>query len=204
MTDTPKKKPWKEMTSAEKRERSAFLKEERAARRAKLENTWKAQVAANFSYLETDYGFHFAGVQAENWWGTYVYYDSPLVRVEIDRSVEFGGIELELIRLEHGLVPMNLYASWDDNAVVNHLYFGQLLRERAPEQWEELRQYEGLENEQLARALPHFAMALRVVCDDILRGDLTRFDLATEERRQRIAERDRQIEEKKRQLEQPE
>ncbi|HZC05184.1 MAG TPA: hypothetical protein VE338_06055 [Ktedonobacterales bacterium] len=203
MSDTQKPQGKKKLTSAERRARTAFLKAEREARQRVLEEKWKAQVGERFGYLETEYGFHFAGVDGSNWWGTYVYYRSPLLQVEIDRSVESGGVELNLIRLVDGQVPDPRYPLvYEIGMPVNFIYFDAALRERVPEEYEKIaalpQEYAkrsrdiGLTDEMLERKLALHADALRAYFDDVLRGDLTIFDEETERWRQRKVEHLRQ------------
>lgn len=194
MGDTQKPVGKKKLTSAERRARTAFLKAEREARRLALEEEWKAQVAPHFGYLETDYDFHFVRVDGSNWWGTWVQYQSPLLQVEISRSVESDCVELRLIRLVDGQVPEDLHFGMP----VNLLYFAFELKKRAPaEEYENLISLKGLSDVQLERSLALHAAALRIYFDDVLRGDLTIFDEETEQRRQRALQRLRQEEQER-------
>lgn len=190
MGDEQEPKGKKKLTSAERRARTAFLKAEREARRLALEEKWKAQVAPHFGYLEAEYGFHFVSVDGSNWWGTWVHYQSPLLQVEISRSVESDCVDLRLIRLVDGQVPEDPHFGMP----VNLIYFHVALYERAPEEYEKLRLLKGLSDEQLERSLALQAEALRTYFDDVLRGDFTIFDEETERRRQRALERLRQKE----------
>jgi hypothetical protein len=190
MDDARKPAGKKKLTSAERRARTAFLKAEREARRLAREEDWKTLVVPHFGYLETDYNFQFVGVDGANWWGTFVRYQSHLLQVEIDASIEFQGLEVELFRLEDGQVPKDLYFS----ETVNRINFLTALEDRAPAAYEQLRAQRGLSDEQVNSTLAMFAEALRTYFDDVLRGNLTIFDEATERRRQHALERLRQKE----------
>jgi hypothetical protein len=193
MGDTQDPERKKKRTSAERRARTAFLKAEREARQLALEAKWQVQVAAHFGYLETEYGFRFVSVDGSSWWGTFVRYQSPLLQVMIDRSVESDGVELTLIRLVDGRVP-EYPIPYEIGMPINFIYFLSVLTERAPEEHEKLRALRGLNDEQLERSLALHADALRTYCDDALRGNLTVFDEETERRRQSTLERLRQKE----------
>jgi hypothetical protein len=184
MGDSPEPTGKKKLTSAERRARTAFLKAEREARRLALEEEWKAQVAAHFGYLESEYGFHFVSVDGSNWWGTVVRYQSSLLQVMIDRSVESDSVELTLIRLVDGKVPEDL----NFGMPVNLVCFLPALNKRAPEEHEQLRALKGLSDEQVEHSLALHADALRTYLDDVLRGNLTVFDEETERRRQKSQE----------------
>lgn len=192
MGDTQERKPWKQMTSAEKRARSAFLKAKREAERLALEEQWKAQVAAHFGYLETDYGFHFTGVDGSKWWGTFVYYQSPLHQIRFDRSVEFDSVEIQIVRLIDGQVPeYPIFINPD--TPINHIYLNQVLSERAPEESEKLLAMRGLSEEQVERSLAFQSGALRNYCADILRGDFAIFEVITDQLHQHARERPQEI-----------
>ncbi len=192
MSDTVERKPWKQMTSAEKRARSAFLKAERKARRLALEEKWKTQVAAHFDYLETDYGFHFVSVDGSKWWGTYVYYQSPLLQIQFDLSVEFDSVEIQIARLIDGQVPK--YPIFiNPDTPINHIYLNQVLSERAPEESEKLLAMRGLGEEQVERSLAFQSGVLRSYCDDILRGDFAIFDMIAEQLHQNAREHPQEI-----------
>ncbi len=177
--DQAKRTPWKQMTSAEKRARSAFLKAGREARQREREEKWKAQVAAHFGYLETEYDFHFVSVDGSNWWGTFVYYQSPLLQLQFDRSVEFDSVEIQLARLIDGRVPQYpIFVNPD--TPINHIYLNQVLSERAPEESEKLLAMRGLSDEQVERSLACQSEVLRTYCDDILRGEFAIYDVIAE------------------------
>lgn len=173
----------KKRTSAEKRARTAFLKAAREARQRTLEATWKAQVAEHFGFLESEYGFRFVSVDGSNWWGTEARYRSPLLQIVIDRSVESNGVELYLDRLVDGEVrpyPPEYHLGMP----VRRIYFISVLSERIPKAQQQLKALKGLCDKQLERTLDYHANALRILCEDLLRGDLTMFDVETERRRQ--------------------
>lgn len=188
MDDTKEPAGKKKWTSAEKRARTAELKAEREARCLALEATWKAQVDEHFRFLETDYGFHFVSVDGSHWWATVVAYQSPLVQVTVDRSIESDCVEMTLTRLVHGQVPA-YPIPYQIDTPVNHLYFSYVLHNRAPEVNGQLAALTGLSDEQLQRSLAWHADALRTYCDDVLRGNLGIFDEEAKRRRQRAAER---------------
>ncbi len=164
------------LTSAEKRDRARALRAKRKARKLAAEEAWKAQVATHFGFLETTYGFHFANVDGSSWWQTTVRYDSPLLAVRIDNSVEFERVEVWLTRLVDGQLP-EYPVFINPDTPINYVILDRVLQVRAPQKAEKLIELKGLSNEQVERNLVFLADALRVYCDDVLRGDFAIFDV---------------------------
>src|SRR5690242_4431183 len=175
--DNAGKKP---LTSEEKRARGKARRDERKARLKEREETWRAQVAAHFSFLETTYGFHVASVDGASWWQTTVRYDSPTLAVRIDKSVEFERVEVWLIRLVDEQLPeYPIFINPD--TPINYVILDRVLQNRAPQEAERLVNLRGLDDEQVERSLVFQAQAIRAYCDDVLRGDFAIFDVIAEQ-----------------------
>jgi len=174
--DTRDKNP---LPNDEKRLRDKVRRAERKARLKEREETWRAQVATHFSFLEATYGFHFASVDGASWWQTTVRYDSPTLAVRIDKSVEFERVEVWLIRLVDGRVPeYPIFINPD--TPINYVILDRVLQNRAPQDAENLANLRGLNDEQVERSLGFLAQAIRAYCDDVLRGDFAIFDVVAE------------------------
>lgn len=187
--ETGGKKP---LTSAEKRERASARKAEREAWQQKKEDAWKAQVAAHFGFLEATYGFYFAQVDGSSWWQTSVRYDSPLLAVKIDKSVEFDRVEVWLIRLPDGHLPeYPIFINPD--TPVNYVILDKVLQKRATQEAERLRELAGISDEQVERSLAFLSHALATYCDDVLRGDFSIFDVIAEQMHQQAREHPQEI-----------
>ncbi|HEU4783181.1 MAG TPA: hypothetical protein VFS83_07575 [Ktedonobacterales bacterium] len=182
----------KPLTSEEKRERARVRRAERMAQLREREEVWKAQVADHFGFLETTYGFHFANVDGSSWWQTTVRYDSPLLAVRIDNSVEFERVEVWLIRLVDGQLPeYPIFINPD--TPFNYVILDRALQVRAPQEAEGLLELKGLEDEQVERSLVFLADALRVYCDDVLRGDFAIFDIIAVQIHQEVQEHPQEV-----------
>lgn len=178
--DQVKRKPWKQMTSEEKRARRAQLRAERAVWLRDHEEQWRVKVAAYFGYLETEYGFHIAEVNASSAWETYLRYESSALAVKVSRSVEFDSAELWLIRLVDGRVPK--YPVFiNPDTPINYVMLDRIVRERAPQESEQFHSLRGLSDEQIVRTLMFLATSLRAHADDVLRGDFAIFDVIAEQ-----------------------
>jgi hypothetical protein len=170
----------KPLTSAERRARAAARKAEREARQREREATWATHVAAHFSFLETAYGFHVASADGASWWQTTVRYDSPLLAVRIDNSVEFERVEVWLIRLVDGQLPeYPIFINPD--TPINYVILDRVLQNRAPQEAERLLELKGLSDEQVDRSLVFLSDMLRAYCDDVLRGDFAIFDVIADQ-----------------------
>lgn len=192
MGDTQERKPWKQMTSAEKRARRALLKAEWEARRLAEEENWKAQVAAHFGYLETEYGFRFATADASKWWETYLLYTSPFLAIKVARSVEFDCVELWLIRLVDGQIPeYPIFINPD--TPINYVMLDRVVAERAPKEAEKFHTLRGLSDEQVENTLRFLAAALHAFGDDALRGNFAIFDMIAEQLHQNAREHPQEI-----------
>ena len=181
MSDPVKRKPWKQMTSAERRARTTFLKVESEARRLAREEQWKAQVASHFGYLETEYGFHLAEANAKSGWETFVRYESSFLAVKVARSVEFNSAELWLIRLVNGRVPEYPVFIYPDTPI-NYVMLDTVVSRRSPEAAAPFHSLRGLSEEEIERTLMFLATALRAYADDVLRGDFAILDAIADER----------------------
>jgi len=177
----------KPLTSAEKRERAKTHRAEREACQQEKEDTWKARVAVHFGFLEATYGFHFAQVDGSNWWQTSVRYDSPLLAVTIDKSVEFDRAEVWLIRLPDGQLPeYPIFINPD--TPISYVILDKVLQERAPREAERLLGLNGISDEQVECSLAFLAHALATYCDDVLHGDFSIFDVIAEKMHQQARE----------------
>jgi len=182
----------KPLTSDEKRERARARRAERKARLKEREEAWKAQVAAHLGFLETTYDFHYANVDGSSWWQTTVRYDSPLLAVRIDKSVEFERVEVWLIRLVDGQLPeYPIFINPD--TPINYVLLDRALQIRAPQEVDRLPGLRGLSDEQVERSLGFLANALAVNCDDVLRGDLAIFDVVAEQIYQEVREHPQEV-----------
>ncbi len=174
--DQAKRKPWKLMTTEEKRARRAQLRAERAVWLREREEQWRVKVAAHFGYLETEYGFHIAKVDASSGWETYLRYESSALAVKVSRSVEFDTAELGIIRLVDGRVPK--YPVFiNPDTPINYVMLDRIVGERAPQESEQFHSLRGLSDEQIERTLAFLATSLRAYADDVLRGDFAIFDV---------------------------
>lgn len=180
------------LTSDEKRKRARTLREKRKARKLAAEEAWKAQVATHFGFLETTYGFHFANVDGSSWWQTTVRYDSPLLAVRIDNSVEFERVEVWLTRLVDGQLP-EYPVFINPDTPINYVILDRVLQVRAPQKAETLIELKGLNGEQVERSLVFLADALQEYCDDVLRGDFAIFDIIAVQIHQEVQEHPQEV-----------
>jgi hypothetical protein len=152
--------------------RNTRRRESEAQKRA-TKAAWKAQVDSHFAFLRERYGF--AITQTELWWWkTSVRYETPVTAVDIDRSVEFGRVEVKLIRKVDGTIPeYPIFVS--TTPMLHYFLLDAVLNERAPELLPELQAGKGLSEDQIERSLKFWSGALERYADDILRGDFALF-----------------------------
>jgi hypothetical protein len=189
MDEKPKKKPWKEMTYAEKKARSAFVKAERAARKLEAETRWKELVAPHARFLEVEYGFHFTSVEYPAWDLITAKYQSAILQVAFEQWIDSDSVDISLTRLVDGALPQRTLSN-DQVYVFNSTHMWLVLQKRAPDESAKLSAIRGLDHDSLGRGLAANSAALRAYCDDILRGNFTFFDDMTTEFRRQFRERD--------------
>lgn len=146
----------------------------RATERKAKENAWQAVVERHFDYLRTRYGFHVASVDASSWWQTRLVYQTGVLAVAVDRSVEFNRVEVCLIRLVDGAIPPYPIFITPDTAV-HYFWLDSLLAARAPHLIPALREVAGLRDEQIEHDLKFLASAVEKHAADVLRGDFAIF-----------------------------
>jgi len=165
--------------------RAARRRERRAAEKAN-QDAWKAQVDLPFAFLRERYGFEITQTDSP-WWKTGVRYETPVLAVAIDRSLEFGRVEVKLIRTVDGAIPE--YPIFISTLPVLHYYMLEaVLDERAPELRPEMQAVAGLSEDQIERSLKFWSGALERYADDILRGDFALFAPLEAKARARVRE----------------
>ena len=125
---------------------------------------WDSQVARYFAFL-SEFGFRLDHVD-EKWWATSAVYRSDALGLEVTRSVEFGRVELTLLRLVDRELPE--VEVWVSEAPLNRVLFDNVLEARRPELLRDLQG--GLSDEEIDEQLSRYAELLRAVVPDFLEG----------------------------------
>jgi hypothetical protein len=127
-------------------------------------NQWAALVGRHFDFLGA-FGFRLDHVE-EKWWATSAVYRSDALGLEVTRSVEFGRVELTLLRLVDGELPE--VEVWVSETPLNRMLFDNVLEARGSELLQDLGN--GLSDEEIALQLARYAELLRNVVPDFLEG----------------------------------
>jgi len=90
---------------------------------------WELLVEQHFDFL-SDFGFRLDHVD-EKWWATSAVYLSDLLGIEVTRSMEFGRVEVTLLRLVDGKSPD--VEVWLREHPLDRVLFDNVLEARAPE-----------------------------------------------------------------------
>jgi hypothetical protein len=152
--------------------RNARRREWEAQKRAE-KAAWKAQVDAHFAFLRERYGFAITQTGLW-WWKTSVRYETFATAIDIDRSVEFGRVEVKLIRKVAGAIPeYPIFVS--TTPTLHYFLLDAVLDERSPELREVINSAEGLSADQIERSLTFWSEALETYADDVLQGDFALF-----------------------------
>jgi hypothetical protein len=125
---------------------------------------WESLVRRHFDFLR-EFGFRLDRVE-EKWWATSAVYRSDVLGVEVARSVEFGRVELTLLRLVHGELPE--VEVWVSDAPLNRVLFDNVLEARKSALLGDLGS--GLSDEEVEEQLGLYAELLRTVVPDFLAG----------------------------------
>jgi hypothetical protein len=129
-----------------------------------IRSQWAALVGRHFDFLG-EFGFRLDHVQ-EKWWATSAVYRSDALGLEVTKSVEFGRVELTLLRLVDGKLPE--VEVWVSEAPLNRVLFDNVLEARRSELLSSLGN--GLSDEEVEAQLAHYAELLRIVVPDFLEG----------------------------------
>jgi hypothetical protein len=127
-------------------------------------NQWAALAGRHFDFLD-EFGFHLDHVE-EKWWATSAVYRSDALGLEVTRSVEFGRVELTLLRLVDGELPE--VEVWVSEGPLNRVLFDNVLEARQPEILPGLD--DGLSDEEVEAQLARYVELLRIVVPDFLEG----------------------------------
>jgi hypothetical protein len=125
---------------------------------------WASLVGRHFDFLP-EFGFRLCQVE-EKWWATTAVYRSDQLGLEVTRSVEFGRVELTLLRLVDGELPE--VKVWVSEAPLNRVLFDNVLEARNPQVLRDLGR--GLSDEDITQQLALYAELLRAVVPDFLQG----------------------------------
>jgi hypothetical protein len=125
---------------------------------------WELLVGQHFDFL-SDFGFRLDHVD-EKWWATSAVYLSDLLGIEVTRSMEFGRVEVTLLRLVDGKSPE--VEVWLREHPLDRVLFDNVLEARAPELLGDLPS--GLANEEVEKQLRRYGELLRTVVPDFLEG----------------------------------
>jgi hypothetical protein len=125
---------------------------------------WESQVERHFDFLGR-FGFRLDHVE-EKWWATSAVYRSNCLGLEVTRSVEFGRVELTLLRLVEGELPE--VQVWVSDAPLDRMLFDNVLEARRPEVLGALGS--GLSDEDVEEQLRLYADLLHGVVPDFLEG----------------------------------
>src|SRR4051794_40006826 len=123
---------------------------------------WASLVGRHFKYL-SDFRFRLDHVE-EKWWATSAVYRSDALGLEVTRSVEFGRVELTLLRLVDGELPE--VEVWVSEARVNRVLFDNVIEARQSELLNDLGN--GLSDEEVEAQLARYAELLRILVPDFL------------------------------------
>jgi hypothetical protein len=161
-------------------------KREQAAYKKATEDAWKAQADTYFAFLRERYGFVITHTDSP-WWETSVRYETMVTAIEINRSVEFDRVEVQLIRKVDGAIPeYPIFVS--TTPILHYFLLDAVLNERAPELLAEVRAAKGLDEDQIECSLALWSEALEKFADDILQGDFTLFTILEAKVRARVRE----------------
>jgi hypothetical protein len=153
--------------------RLARAAEKAAAIQARADE-WQASVNEHFGFLESIYGFRVTQVDASSVWNNRVTYQTATTGVYVDSNAEFGRVEVSLVRLLDGELP--LYPIFVRRDTVLHEFpLDWLLMVRARHLLSELRAAKGLNDEQVEKSLKLLAGAVNDYAADVLRGDFSIF-----------------------------
>ncbi|HEU0028921.1 MAG TPA: hypothetical protein VFQ25_17580 [Ktedonobacterales bacterium] len=156
----------------EQRSARAARQRERKAENKALDEAWKATVDGYFGFLRTDYGFRITKVY--RWgWGKEATYQSPVLAIRVDASVEFNRVELTFYRLIDGKTRATRENSFIHDA---------LLRDRTPKVETQLASLKGLSDENVRTSPALLAQAVKEHATDLLSGDLSYFDILNSKR----------------------
>lgn len=158
------------MPDARRKEREAAR---RAAEKAAAE-AWRAKVDAHFGYLRTTYGFRITSVDASSAWVTRLVYQSDVAAVAVDRSFEFGRVEVSVIRLVDGKLPEYPVFILPET-VINQTLLDNILIIRNSDRFNQLCELKGLEDDEIEKTLAFLARALEEHSTDFLSGDFSIF-----------------------------
>ena len=164
----------------------AARKREQAAYKKAQEDGWKAQTDTYFAFLRERYGFE---ITQTEWsvWETSVRYETVATAIDVERSVEFNRVEVQLIRKVDGAIPeYPIFVS--TTPVLHYFLLDAVLNERAPELLPEMQAAKGLGEDQIERSLTLWSEALEKYADDILQGDFTLFTILEAKVRARMRE----------------
>jgi hypothetical protein len=125
---------------------------------------WESLVKRHLDFL-SDFGFRLDHVE-EKWWATNAVYLSDLLGIEVTRSMEFGRVELTLLRLVDAKPPE--VEVWLSDHPLDRVLFDNVLEARAPEQLGDLPG--GLSDEEVEEELRRYGELLRTVVPDFLEG----------------------------------
>jgi hypothetical protein len=122
-------------------------------------------VNEHFAFL-VEHGFRVDHVETSAWAITVVYLSQTL-GIEVTRSVEFGRVEITLLRLVEGQSPE--HEVWLTERPLNRVLFDNVLLARAPDLADA--STKGLSSPAVEKQLRFWADALRSVAPEFLRGD---------------------------------
>ena len=125
---------------------------------------WESLVGRHFDFLP-EFGFLFDHAE-EKWWATTAVYRSDQLGLEVTRSVEFGRVELTLLRLVDGELPE--VQVWVSDAPLDRVLFDNVLEARKPQVLNDLGR--GLSDEGVEQQLALYVELLREVVPDFLEG----------------------------------
>lgn len=128
------------------------------------EKEWESLVKRHFDFLR-DFGFRLDHVD-EKWWATSAVYLSDLLGIEVTRSMEFGRVEITLLRLIEAKPPE--VEVWLSEHPLDRVLFDNVLEARAPEQLRSLAS--GISDDEVEEQLRRYGELLRTVIPDFLEG----------------------------------
>jgi hypothetical protein len=128
------------------------------------EKEWESLVKRHLDFL-SDFGFRLDHVD-EKWWATSAVYLSDLLGIEVTRSMEFGRVEITLLRLIEAKPPE--VEVWLSEHPLDRVLFDNVLEARAPDQLRSLAS--GISDDEVEEQLRRYGELLVTVVPDFLEG----------------------------------
>ncbi|HLM94087.1 MAG TPA: hypothetical protein VK273_09775 [Gaiellaceae bacterium] len=128
------------------------------------EKEWESLVKRHLDFL-SDFGFRLDHVD-EKWWATSAVYLSDLLGIEVTRSMEFGRVEITLLRLIEAKPPE--VEVWLSEHPLDRVLFDNVLEARAPDQLRSLAS--GISDDEVQEQLCRYGELLVTVVPDFLEG----------------------------------